>query len=73
MDLWDLYRSTLVPLLQEDHFDRRIEMLKKVISSDDATFLLIAHVNLQTCHHWATKISHWMQDYNTQYRKKLNI
>lgn len=84
---WHPYKVSLVQELMEDDFDRRIEFceimmeknntdpmfFRKVLFSDEATFLLNGHVNRQTCRYWATENPHWMQEYHTQYPEKLNV
>lgn len=84
---WHPYKVVLVQELLEDDFDRRIQFcdimmeknntdpmfLRKVLFSDEATFLLNGHVNRQTCRYWAQQNPHWMQEYHTQYPEKLNV
>lgn len=81
------YKVNLVQELMEEDFDRRVEFceilmeknnsdpmfLKKVLFSDEATFLLNGHVNRQTFRYWATENPHWMQEYRTQYPEKVNV
>lgn len=84
---WHPYKVVLVQELLEDDFDRRIQFCetvmeknnrdpmfsKKVLFSDEATFLLNGHVNRQTYRYWSKGNPHWMQECHTQYPEKLNV
>lgn len=84
---WHPYKVHLVQELLQDDFDRRVEFcetimercnrdrsfIKKVLFSDEATFMLNGHVNRQTYRYWASENPHWMEEYSTQYPEKLNV
>ena len=81
------YKVQLIHELLEDDFDRRtqfceqiiemnnqnLDFTRKIIFSDEATFVLNGHVNRQNYRYWATENPHWTQDCHTQYRQKINV
>lgn len=46
---------------------------QNVIFSDAATFMLSAHVNLQTYLYWPKENPHWIEEHSTQYPQKLKF
>ncbi|KAJ8963461.1 hypothetical protein NQ318_018943 [Aromia moschata] len=83
-----MYPYKLVPTneLAEDDFERRIifceQMMQmiddntlqivNVLFSDESTFTLHGHVNLQICRYLSRENTHWMRDLQTQNPEKVN-
>jgi predicted DNA-binding protein YlxM (UPF0122 family) len=81
------YKVCQVHELSEDDFDRRNQFcdqmqqlcnndnnfVKRIIFSDEATFVLNGHVNRQNCRYWATENPRWMMEYHTQNPQKINV
>ncbi|KAJ8932570.1 hypothetical protein NQ318_007619 [Aromia moschata] len=73
--------------LNDDDPDRRLEFceimanrcqdnplfIKKILFSDEATFVVNGTVNKQNCIYWSTEYPHWMVKANTQYSEKVNV
>lgn len=73
--------------LSEDDFDRRIEFtenmmnrailddqfLKRIVFSDEATFMLNGTVNRHNSRYWSDENPHWMFEGHTQHPKKVNV
>ena len=53
--------------------DNNVIQLDNVLFTDESTFTLRGHVNLQNCRYWANDNPHWMNEFHKLNPEKVNF